>query len=326
MAQGDKLYFNPMVYSLKKCDYWLTTSKTYYKEIYENPQISGMMYKFIEKTRDKSNYVTYACDLNNFPREQTRNIYQEFNLENFRELRGKNKTAILKEFSIDRIKTNFIDPTLFKGEGVKIVGNLDSFYDAPLFLVHANTEIFSNGLDIAFNSILKLFELHKNIQVIISIKDGLNVGFIKNWIEFLSNNKYLNGKWVFIDGEINLPKFFASTDAVLYPRRLNKTSIEHFVAMHYGCVPIVSRSGILNDTIPDIFDDISYGCGFKTKEALLMSEDANNVFQATVMKALNLYQNNPNSWNLLIKNCMNHDSQWNFKIIEKYNRIYQELI
>ena len=45
----------------------------------------------------------------------------------------------------ERIKTNFIDPTLFKGEGVKIVGNLDSFYDAPLFLVHANTEIFSTG-------------------------------------------------------------------------------------------------------------------------------------------------------------------------------------
>ena len=31
---------------------------------------------------------------------------------------------------------------------------------------------------------------------------------------------------------------------------VNMTNNEHFLAMHYGCVPIASKSGILNDTIP----------------------------------------------------------------------------
>ena len=326
LAYGEEIYFNPMMYTLKKSHFWSIVSKTYYNEIFENPKLSGKMFKQIEKTKEKSCAVSIGCNLKKYPKEDTRKIYQCFNSENFRELRGKNKTAILKEFSLDRIKTNFVDPTLFKGENVKIYGSLDSFYDAPLLFANPTNEVFANGVDILFNSILKMFELHKNIQIIICIKDGMNSSFIKNWIEFLSENKYLNGKWVFIDGAINLPKFLAASDMILIPRRANLTTSEHFIAMNYGCVPVVARSGILNDTISDIFDDISDGCGFKTKSGLITEDDSNEIFINTLLKALNLYQNNPNSWNLLIKNCLNYDSNWNFKTLEKYNQIYNELI
>lgn len=326
ISYGETLYFNPMMYSLKKCDFWATISKTYYKEIFENPKLSGKMFKQIEKTKEKSSYVSCAFESEKYPREETRLIYQNFNVENFRDLRGKNKTILLKEFSIDRIKTNFVDPTLFKGEGAKIYGSLDSFYDAPLLFANPSVEIFANGVDVLFNTILKLFELHKNIQIIICIKDGMKINFVKTWVEFLAQNKYFNGRWVFIDGEINLPKFLAASDMILLPRRANTSNPEHFIAMNYGCVPIASRSGILNDTISDIFDDISGGCGFKTKTGLLTEEDSNELFLIPVMKALNLYQNNPNSWNLLIKNCISKNNDWTFKILEKYNRIYQELL
>lgn len=326
MAYGEELYFNPMMYSLKRADYLATISKTYYNEIYENPKLSGKMFKVLEKRKEKSTYLTYGYNMDKFPLENTRTIYQEFNAENFREMRGKNKTLLIKEFSSDRIKTNFIDSTMFKDENYEIVGNLDSFYDAPLFFANPSNEIFANGVDILFNTVLKLFELHKNIQIIVCIKDGLKNNFVKTWVEFLSKNKYLNGRWVFIDGNINPQKFLAGSDMILIPRRANMSNVEHFLAMHYGCVPIVSRSGILNDTVIDIFDDITYGCGFKTKTTLLTDEDTNELFLSPVTKALNLYQNNPSSWNLLIKNCLNYNSNWKFKILEKYQKIYDELI
>lgn len=325
IAYGEELYFNPMMYTLKKSNYWATVSKTYYKEIFENPKLSGKMFKQIEKTKEKSSSLSIGCNLKNYPKEETRKIYQCFNLENFRELRNKNKSTLIKEFGSDRIKTNFIDPTLFKNENIKIYGSLDSFYDAPLLFANPTNEVFANGIDILFNNILKLFELHKNIQIIICIKNGINNNFIKNWVEFLSENKYLNGRWVFVDGEINISKFLAASDMILLPRRANLSSPEHFIAMNYGCIPIASRNGILNDTIADIFDDISGGCGFKTKTGLLIEEDNNELFLSPLLKAINLYQNNPNSWNLLIKNCLNYDSKWNFKVLEKYNNIYQEL-
>ena len=113
---------------------------------------------------------------------------------------------------------------------------------------------------------------------------------------------------------------------ILIPRRANISTIEHFIAMNYGCVPVVSRNGILNDTISDIFDDISNGCGFKTKTDLLVEDDSNEIFLSPVLKAINLYQNNPASWNLLIKNCLNKSCNWDFKIIEKYNDIYNKIL
>lgn len=326
IAYGEDIYFNPMFYTLKKCNFWTVTSKSYYKEIFENPKLSGKMFKQLEKTKEKSGYTSYGCSLNKYPKENTRKIYQNFNLENFRDLRVKNKTAILKEFSLDRIKTNFVDPTLFDDENIKIVGSLDSFYDAPLLFANLGLEVYANGVDIVFNTILKLFELHKNIQIIISIKDGSKNNFVKNWIDFLLQNKYFNGRWVFIDGKINPEKFLAASDMILLPRRANLSNPDHYIAMNYGCIPIVSRNGILNDTVIDIFDDITKGCGFKTKVGLLTEEDNNELFITPVMKALNLYQNNPSSWNLLIKNCLTNDSSWNFKILEKYNEIYQELL
>ena len=70
----------------------------------------------------------------------------------------------------------------------------------------------------------------------------------------------------------------AASDMILIPRRANLNSIEHFIAMNYGCVPIVSRNGILNDTISDIFDDISNGCGFKTKTGLLTENNSNELY------------------------------------------------
>ena len=104
------------------------------------------------------------------------------------------------------------------------------------------------------------------------------------------------------------------------------TSPEHYLAMHYGCVPIVAKNGILNDTIADVFDDINLGCGFKTKTSLLTNEDTNELFITPLLKALNIYQNNPSSWNLLVKNCLNKPCGWNFEMLEVYNNIYEELI
>ncbi len=325
LSDGGK-YYNQMACTIKRADYWAVFSKTYYNEIFENPKITGSIYPLLEKYKNKGSYISYGSNLTGYSREEGRQLYQTFDENTFRELRGKNKLALLKEFHSDRIKTNFVDPTLFKGEAPIIIGSLDSFYESPLLFANPNTEIFANGVDILFNTLVKLFELHKNIRVILCIKDGLENSFIRSWLKFLTENKSLRGRWVYINGEINLPKFLAGSDMILLPRRVNITSPEHLLAMYYGCVPIVSRSGILNDTVIDILDDITKGCGLKTKKSLLTEDDNPEIFLVPIIKALNIYQNNPASWNLLIKNCLTYEHRWNFKILEKYNRIYQELL
>ena len=319
LAYEGEMFCNSMYYTLKKTDFWGVISRTYYNAIMEKPELSGKIYNRIIKTKKKSIYISYGCEI------KPEKIYQPFNAENFRDLRGRNKTYLLKEFSKERIKTRFLDISLFEDKNYTIYGYLDSFYEAPLIFIQGGDEIFANGIDIAFNTIFKLFELHKNLQVIINIPDGLKNDYIKTRINFLEKNYSLNGRWIFIDGKINLAQFYSASDMAFYPSRVNVTAAEHYIGMKYGCVPVASRFGIYNDTIADIFDDITYGCGFKTKTPLDTEEDTNIIFFETVNKALNLYSKNPASWNLLIKNAMNYDSSWRFDIIEKYNKIYEAL-
>ena len=320
LSYEGEMFCNSMYNSLKKSDFWAVISKTYYNEILDSSELSGKIYNRIIKTKNKSSYVSYGCNI------EPETLYQPFNTENFRELRKKNKKYLLKELSKERIKTRFLDINLFEDENYAIYGYLDSFYEAPLIFIRGNNNILADGIYIAFNTIFKLFELHKNIQVIINFPDGLKNDYIKTRVNFLEKNYSLNGRWVFIDGRINLARFYAAADMAFYPVRSNTTSTEHYTCMKYGCIPIASRVGIYNDTIADIFDDITYGCGFKTKTKLTIEEDANMIYFETVSKALNLYVNNPASWNLLIKNSMNYDSGWRFDIIERYNKIYEQIL
>ena len=131
---------------------------------------------------------------------------------------------------------------------------------------------------------------------------------------------------MFIYGEINLGQFLAAADIIFLPNRYNTKSSIHFLSMNNGCIPIASRCGIFNDTISDIFDDIAYGNGFKTKHSLLANENVYDTYFNLVIKALNLYTNNPASWNLITKNAINYNSDWTFEIIEKYNQIYNKLL
>lgn len=318
MAYEGEMFYNSMYYTLKKTDLWAVISKTYYKAILQNPQLSGEMYNRILKTKQKSSYVSYGCSIN------PAKLYMQFTSDNFRDIRCQNKKYILREFGQERIRLNFVDINLFKNSEFIIKGYLDSFYEAPLLFAHfEQSEILTQGIDIAFNTILKLFEINKNIQVIVNIPCGLQNNYIKSWVDFLEKNPSVNGRWLFIDGKINLEQFFASSDIMLLPQRINVTDNYHFLGLKYGCIPVASRSGIYNDTIADIFDDITYGCGFKTKIPLNTEDDSNEIFLSAVMKALNLYTNNPSSWNLLIKNAMNYNSGWTFEIIEKYNKIYE---
>ena len=317
MAYEDDNYYNSMFFSVKKASLWAAVSKTYYQDLLENPQLTGKMFKRLKNT--SSDYISYGA---NFPQYL---IYQRFNSENFRELRVRNKKYLIKEFTKDKIKTRFVDRTLFKNEDYAIYGNLDSFYEAPLVFCTFTADFYNQGADIALNCILKLFEQYKNLQAIINIPDGLKNNYIKTWVEFLNKNSACNGRWVFIDGEINYPQFMSGSDIILLPSRINPTSTVHYEAMKYGCIPVASKCGIYNDTIADIFDDMVDGCGLKTKTALFGEENVNEIFLTALNKALNLYSKNPASWNLLIKNAINYNSGWSFDIIEKYNEIYNSL-
>lgn len=317
MLIEDDLKYNLLAHTIKTTNCWIAISKTYHKDLLTRPEFSGGIYNNLVKTKSRSTYVLYGY------KPKPANILQDFNSENFRDYRVRNKKFLVREFSNARVKINFISSKLFEDKNYAIRGFLDSSIEAPLIFCNFSSDIFSNGADIGLAVLLNLLVQHQNVQVIVNIPQGLQNRHVVSWIDYIEQNKSLDGRWMFIDGNVNLPQFYAAADMTLFPAKENPIGCNHYLAMKYGCIPVASRFGIYNDTIFDIFDDMTLGCGFKTQND--KSIDSFSDFYLTTQKAINMFNQNEGSWNLLVKNAMNYDSSWNFKIIERYNKIYNLL-
>lgn len=312
VQNGSDCYY-PFLNSLINCNFWAVYSKTYYNELFSDGLASPQIMKEIIKTVDRSGYVQPIMFIEDYFSEP--------------EEKSKIKKLFIKEFSSDSIKTDFVNRTFFKNpDNIKIYGYLDSFYDAPLLFANPDDDIFEEGTDILFSSLLKLFERNRNIQIIISIKDGFKNSYVKSFVEFLQDNKIFMGRWLYVDGEFDLNKIFAASDIYMHPARFCDNSLAHVLGVKHGCVPVVSNAGILNDTVIDIFDDISNGNGFKTKSSLLREDENTNIFVDCIEKAIELYNTNRASWNIIVKNGQEPKSEADFLTLEHYNNIYQNIL
>ena len=305
----NRTYYHPYLRSIKLADYTAVLSSTYFNEI--------------TKELNK-NIKQNMCSILIGYKKTDSQIFNKFTGEDFRVNRVLNKIYLLKELSYDRIRTKFTDTKLFNSEENKIYGYLDSIEEAALILCKF-TDMNIQETDVAINTILKLFELKRNIQLILNISYIENNTRIKPLIDFLESNSAFDGRWIFIEGKINFNQFLAASDMIFLPQKENRVRTEHFEAINLGCVPVVNRkNGLFNDTVIDIFDNMLSGNGFKTEEVQNFSDEEK--FFNAALKALNLFSHNPSSWNKIIKNCLNTETGWNFEVIEKYNSIYNKII
>lgn len=314
MSCGNEAY-NLIYHTIKRVDFWTVFSETYYNKIFESDNnLSESMSKRLIDTKSKSDWIQLGYT------KKSALIYQKFNSENFRERRIRNKNYIVKELTKDRISTKFIDLNLFSEHEYIVKGYLDKIDNAALIFCNFHN-IYIEGADIALTALLKFLEEYKNIQIIINIPNGLKEKSISSWIDFMESKPLFNGRWVYIDTPVNLEQFYSAADITLFPIKKNIALTTPFIALNQGCVPIASKIGIFNDIITDIFDDMTNGCGFKTKTDSDIEFLAD--FVTTFEKGLNLYTKNHSCWNLLIKNAINNNFDWDFEKLEKYNRIYK---
>lgn len=248
-------------------------------------------------------------------------IHHSFDIENFRETRYLNKRYLVRELSEKRIEMKFYDIGLFE-EDANIRGFLDSFFKAPLFFCRFNEFTDLEDIKTVSLAVLKAFELRKNIQVVFNYPKGLHCSYLSSLFDFMESQSALSGKWISIEGSVNMPQFLSSSDMILIPSA-NGLDTEDLLynALGYGCIPVLSEN-CFNNTVSDIFDDMNEGCVFRNGA----DTDAVDGYDAVFMKALEFYTTNSAGMNIVIKNAMNYDCGWDFEALEKYNNIYEELI
>lgn len=111
---------------------------------------------------------------------------------------------------------------------------------------------------------------------------------------------------------------YGSSDMFLMPSRFEPCGLGQLIAMRYGAIPVVRRTGGLADTVPPLTPDLTAGNGFVfhdyTPEALL----------GAVRQAVQAYRNRP-AWQQAVRRIMKLDFSWQASAV-KYEAAYRRLL
>ncbi len=113
-------------------------------------------------------------------------------------------------------------------------------------------------------------------------------------------------------------RIYASGDLFLMPSRFEPCGLGQMFSLRYGTVPIVRKTGGLADTVVHFNPETGEGNGF-----LFETYDSGGILWA-VNEALNVYENR-DSWNRLVKNCMETKLSWRDSA-KKYIELYEEML
>jgi len=113
---------------------------------------------------------------------------------------------------------------------------------------------------------------------------------------------------------------YGASDLFLVPSLFEPCGLTQLIALRYGAVPIVRKTGGLKDSIVDLETP---GKSFKETNGFTfdsMVPDAH--FMGTLERALSLFSHHPQKWHELMQNNMLMDFSWE-KPAKKYVEIYR---
>jgi starch synthase len=113
-------------------------------------------------------------------------------------------------------------------------------------------------------------------------------------------------------------KIYGGADIFLMPSRFEPCGLGQMIALRYGCVPVVTPTGGLADTV-ESFDPAGKGVGFVSREAGTRS------YADALAQALTLYRTDPASWQALQRRGMTADYGWG-KSVDRYVDLYERAL
>lgn len=139
-------------------------------------------------------------------------------------------------------------------------------------------------------------------------------------IQQLSDN--LNVKIVLHHQEDLAHQVYAASDIILAPSIFEPCGLTQLIAMKYGSIPLVRKTGGLKDTVFD-FDDPT--TPLEKRNGYLFEEPSEAAIAATLDRALDVWYNNHEIWHERARKVMSLDFSWRTSA-EKYIAIYKDLL
>lgn len=164
----------------------------------------------------------------------------------------------------------------------------------PLLIAHAFRHILSAGAQCVILGSLFSDEMRELFS------------FLK--AEYLSSSQ---GALLFDYNEPLAHMIYAAADILLVPSLFEPCGLSQMIALRYGCVPIVRKTGGLGDTI------------FEGKNGFIFQEMNKEEFNQTIDRAIALYKQDKIAWQKLMQKGMSKDYSWH-SAAKDYLQVYQE--
>lgn len=264
-----------------------TVSPNYANEI-QNDYYGEGLGGLMKSINSKLHGIVNGIDYDLYDPEVDTLIYHNYSAENIKN-KSKNKVFLQK---LSRLKQD---------ENIPVIAMVTRLVE-------------EKGLDLFSHIINELMQ--ENIQFIV-----LGTGNKKYEDMMKTFESYYPEKFsanIYFDNQL-AQKIYAGADMFLMPSQIEPCGIGQLIAMRYGTLPIVRKAGGLKDTVEPYNKYSKEGTGFA-----FLNFNAHELLY-TIKDALNLYNDERELWNDLVKNAMKQDLSW-VNSAKKYMELYESLL
>ena len=265
-----------------------TVSNTYAEEIKTPFYGEGLDGLLCARSNDLRGIVN-GIDCDDFNPETDKFIVSQYNVDNFRKEKIKNKRALQEELG------------LRQDDKKKMIGIVSRLTD-------------QKGFDLIPYVMDELWQ--DDIQLVV-----LGTG------EERYENCFRHFDWKYADkvsaniyySDALSHKIYAACDAFLMPSLFEPCGLSQLMSLRYGTVPIVRETGGLKDTVEPYNEYEGTGTGFS-----FANYNAHEMLNI-IRYAENIYYNKKKEWNKIVERAMTADFSWNASA-RKYQEMYDWLI
>lgn len=266
-----------------------TVSSTHALEVLTSEYGAGLE-TVLKAVRGKLAGILNGLDTKEFNPETDPIIQQKYSISTFPAARRENKLDLQRLFELEENSSNPL---------MAISGRLSQ----------------QKGWDLLLKVLPHLLATRKDLQLIV-----LGSGDDRYRDQVLKLQKlYPKQIGLHLRSDFRLPrKLFSGVDIMLMPSMFEPGGIVALEALRYGAVPLVRRTGGLNDIVTDFNAVTKAGNGFSFRD--------NNPWElfAAIVEALTVYKQQ-NLWKKLIHNCMSYDFSWKYSAT-LYEDLYRNVI
>ncbi|MEM8505382.1 MAG: glycogen synthase GlgA [Cyanobacteria bacterium P01_D01_bin.1] len=278
---------NVMAAALQFADRVNTVSPTYAQQI-QTPEYGEELEGLLSFISGRLSGIVNGIDLDSFDPSADKKIGYPFTADTLDE-RDKNKAVIQKEMGLE------VDPNKF------LIGMVSRLVE-------------QKGIDLILQT-MDRFLAYSDAQFVLL---GTGDRYYETQLWELAARYPGRASAYLMYSDALGRKIYAGCDAFLMPSRFEPCGISQMIAMRYGCIPIVRRTGGLVDTVShnDPVNEAGTGYCFDRYEAL-------DLFTSMV-RASEAYRFRP-QWNALQQRAMGTSFSWEKSAVE-YIKLYSDVM